>query len=204
MIKTPSATSRSARDTAPRSMARSPLMHFAAAAALCAAFTFPSFAQSTAPTTSNQELSTPQAHPGHRSADRTEMRQQRMEKRKARRTRVLAHLHQQLALIPAQEAAWSSFEQAMQPQSGRTARLDMHGMKDLTTPERIDRMRAVRAQRAAGMDARGDATKAFYVQLQPQQQKTFDHASMGLMQHGHRMGHRADHNGEARGPENAG
>ena len=204
MVKTPSSASRFARDTASRSMASSPLMHFAAAAALCAAFTFPSFAQSPAPTTSNQELSTPQAQPGHRSAESTEMRQQKREKRKAQRTQGLAHLHQQLALDPAQETAWSSFEQAMQPQSGRTARLDMHGMENLTTPERIDRMRAMRAQRAAAMDARGDATKAFYGQLQPEQQKTFDHASLGLMQHGHRMGHRADHNGKAHGAENAG
>jgi hypothetical protein len=54
-------------------------------------------------------------------------------------------------------------------------------MQKLTTPERIDRMRAQRAQRDAAMDARSDAVKAFYAQLQPEQQKTFD-----------RMGHRMD------------
>jgi hypothetical protein len=48
----------------------------------------------------------------------------------------------------------------------------------MSTPERIDRMRQMRAQRAAEMDRKGDATKAFYAQLTPPQQRAFDEISM--------------------------
>ena len=47
-------------------------------------------------------------------------------------------------------------------------------MEKRTTPERIDRMRARRAQHAAEADRRGEATKTFYAALTPEQQKTFD------------------------------
>lgn len=79
---------------------------------------------------------------------------------------------QKLQITPAQEPAWNSFMQSMKP--GTQARLDMQGMDKLTTPERIDRMRAMRAQRDAEMDRRGDAVKSFYAQLSAEQQKTFD------------------------------
>jgi hypothetical protein len=44
----------------------------------------------------------------------------------------------------------------------------------MTTPDRIDHMRALRTQRDAEMDRRADATKAFYAQLTAEQKKTFD------------------------------
>ena len=71
----------------------------------------------------------------------------------------------------------------MQP-GERPARLDRQDMDKLTTPERIDRMRALRAQHAAEADRRGEATKAFYAALTPEQQKTFD----AQAHRGHRMG----------------
>jgi hypothetical protein len=46
--------------------------------------------------------------------------------------------------------------------------------ENLTTPERIDRMRAMRTTRNAEMDRRADATKTFYAALSPQQKKLFD------------------------------
>ncbi len=78
----------------------------------------------------------------------------------------------------------------MQPRSD-FARLDRQAMQKLTTPERIDRMRALRAQRDAAMDARADAIKTFYAQLQPEQQKTFDRMSehMGERMGGNRQQH---------------
>lgn len=94
-----------------------------------------------------------------------EQRQQYMLKR-------VEAFKQKLQLTPAQEPAWNSFMQSMKPNP--QARLDMQGMDKLTTPERIDRMRAMRAQRDAEMDRRGDAVKGFYAQLTPEQQKTFD------------------------------
>ena len=51
-------------------------------------------------------------------------------------------------------------------------------MDKLPTPQRIDKMRDMRAQRMAAMEAnmnkRGDATKALYAALSPEQQKVFD------------------------------
>lgn len=208
MVNTLSSFSACARTSTSLHRVRSPLMHLAAAAALCAAFTASAIAQTPAPAPAApvQEAATLQAHNRHANmdpAERAKAREQWMQKRTARHAERLTQLHQQLALAPAQEAAWSHFEQAMQPHANGTARLDRQGMRDLTTPERIDRMRALRAQRAAAMDARGDATKAFYAQLQPAQQKTFDHAGMGMMKHGHRMGHGARHGHEARATHSA-
>ena len=79
----------------------------------------------------------------------------------------------ELKLTPAQEPAWAAFTAAMQP-GERSARLGRADMEKLTTPERIDRMRAMRAQQAAEADRRGEATKTFYAALTPEQQKTFD------------------------------
>lgn len=84
-----------------------------------------------------------------------------------------AQLKQALQLSPTQESAWTEFTAAME-QAPNHARLGAEEMGQLSTPERIDRMRALRAQRAAEADRRGDAVKAFYTQLNPAQQKTFD------------------------------
>jgi Spy/CpxP family protein refolding chaperone len=63
----------------------------------------------------------------------------------------------------------------------------------LTTPERIDRMRQLRAEQTAAMDRRFEATKAFYAQLTPPQQKAFDEASLSFL--GGRHGRRSAHHG---------
>jgi protein CpxP len=46
-------------------------------------------------------------------------------------------------------------------------------------------MRQVRAQRDAEMDRRGEATKVFYAQLTPSQQKAFDEISLKFLKGGH-------------------
>ena len=114
-------------------------------------------------------------------------------KRQARMARYQAELKAKLNITPAQEGAWTTFTASMQPparmvggerpMAAQRAELDR-----LTTPERIDRMNALRTQRMnemnTEMDKRSDATKAFYAALSPEQQKTFDaeHRKMG----GHR------------------
>ena len=119
-----------------------------------------------------------------------------------------ADMKAKLKITPAQEGAWTAFTAAMQPPadkdarpaSGQRAELDK-----LTTPQRIDKMREIRTQRmtamTALMDKRGDAAKAFYAALSPEQQKVFDaehtmrggrdghggggqHGGMGGMEHG--------------------
>jgi protein CpxP len=92
-----------------------------------------------------------------------------------------ADMKTRLNITPAQEGAWTSFTAAMQPPAnmgGRPTPEQRAEFAKLTTPERIDKMRAMRTQRmadmSAAMDKRGEATKTFYAALTPEQQKVFD------------------------------
>lgn len=110
-----------------------------------------------------------------------------------------AELKAKLKITPAQEGAWTAFTAAMQPTArmmGERPGPDQRAEMDkLTTPERIDKMRALRTQRMnemnAEMDKRGEATKAFYAALSPEQQKIFDaeHSRMGKMDRHGGAGH---------------
>ena len=95
---------------------------------------------------------------------------QRYQERMAQRQ---AALKEKLKLTAAQESAWTQFTAAMQP-GERPARPDFKELDKLTTPERIDRMRELRARHSAQADKRGEAVKTFYAALSPEQQKTFD------------------------------
>ena len=128
-----------------------------------------------------------------RMQQRQEQRQeQRMERRQQYRAERMAAFKAQLQLTPAQESAWSDFTAtALQP-GPRHARLDAEGMAGLSTPERIDRMRALRIQRAADADRRGEAVKAFYATLSAPQQHTFDTHMQHMQQ---RMGGKGRYGG---------
>lgn len=104
-----------------------------------------------------------------------------------------AELKAKLAVTPAQEGAWAAWTAAMQPPAGMK-RPDRAEFEKLSTPERIDRMRALRAERNALMDKRADATKTFYAALTPEQKKVFDTQPM---RHGgrHHGGHGMQHKG---------
>jgi len=92
-----------------------------------------------------------------------------MEQRRAQRE---ANLKQILQITPAQEGAWNTWTAARRPAS--QLRLDRAELARLSTPERLDRMRTLRAARSAELDRRAEATKAFYAALSPAQQKAFD------------------------------
>lgn len=115
----------------------------------------------------------------------------RMQERMARHQ---ADLKAKLAITPAQESAWSAWTAAIQPPARDAAKRPDHAaMKaefdKLTTPQRIDKMREMRAQRMAemnaAMDKRGEATKTFYAALNADQKKTFDSQPMGHGGKGH-------------------
>jgi len=116
----------------------------------------------------------------------------RMEAMVAKR---LDALKAKLKLTPEQEGVWSTFTAAMKPPA-RTdmKRPDRAELDKLTTPERIDKMHALRNERMtamnAAMDKREDAIKTFYAALNADQKKVFDaeHARMG------------SHHGEHHGP----
>lgn len=100
----------------------------------------------------------------------------------ARRTE---HLRAALQLRPDQEAALKAFVEATMPPADRREQMRARHaeMANLTTPERLDRMKAMMAEHQALFDKRAAAIKRFYGQLNPAQQKAFD--AMGPM---HGMG----------------
>jgi protein CpxP len=122
---------------------------------------------------------------GGRHADpaRMEQRRARMEQRIAKR---MGELKQKLQVTAAQEGAWSTWTAAMKPTSFQ--RPNRAEFASLATPERIDRMRALRTIRTTEMDKRFDATKTFYAALTAEQKKVFDAESTRL-QRGGKKGH---------------
>ena len=154
------------------------------ATAVLAALTLPVMAQSTAPAEPAPAQSQAQtAKPGnpamHRVPNRAKM-QERMAQHQAA-------LKKSLELSASQEPAWNAFIASMKPgeRPARLGPLSREEAQKLTTPERVERMRAQRSQRQAQADLRMDAVLAFYAELNPAQQKTFDaHAGRN-----HQMGH---------------
>jgi hypothetical protein len=153
------------------------LQRHVVAAAVLTALALPALAQ---PTPAN-----PPAIGAAPAADARKAGGEHRERRQAHMAQRAAAFKEQLKLTPTQEPAWAAFTDAMKP-GERHARMDRKDMEKLTTPERIDRMRALRAQHAAEADRRGEATKTFYAALTPEQQKTFDARA-------HRMGPRGGH-----------
>jgi Spy/CpxP family protein refolding chaperone len=100
-----------------------------------------------------------------------------------------AALKTQLKITPAQEAAWTDFLASHKAPAGMMGQSAvMPDMAKLTTPERLDKMKELRAQHmaamTAAMDQRTEATKAFYAVLTPEQQKMFDaHTLQGPSAH---------------------
>jgi periplasmic protein CpxP/Spy len=113
----------------------------------------------------------------------------KMQDRMAKRE---AALKEKLKITAAQEGAWTTFTGAMKPSADMfKRRTEMRAEMDkLSTPERIDKMKAMRAQRDAEMDKRAEAVKTFYAVLSPEQKKVFD---AQRMQRGHGRDHGHDH-----------
>ena len=133
------------------------------ATAMLAALTLPALAQTQAPAPAAAQAA---SAPARKAGDMAQRYQERMAQRQAA-------LKEKLKLTAAQESAWTQFTAAMQP-GERPARPDFKELDKLTTPERIDRMRELRARHTAQADKRDEAVKTFYAALSPEQQKTFD------------------------------
>lgn len=131
---------------------------------------------------------------GTPNGPRAEQMQQRMADHHAQRQ---TELKAKLKLSADQEAAWAQFALATQPMAwaaGGTGRPQVADMAKLTTPERIDAMQALKTQRDAQMTKKGDATKAFYASLTPEQKATFDaETARRGMGHRHGGGHMKGH-----------
>ncbi|MGH8821590.1 MAG: Spy/CpxP family protein refolding chaperone [Rhodoferax sp.] len=102
-----------------------------------------------------------------------------------RHAKHMAKLKTELGITPQQQGAWNSFAEAMQPPAPpqQASREHMRAeFAKMTTPERIDKMRALRDRRAALVDQRDIATKTFYAALSPDQQQKFDNITLRMMQ----------------------
>ena len=125
-------------------------------------------------------------------------------KMQAMMARHQAALKAKLNITPAQEGAWTSYTAAMQPAAhAMNSTPEQRAEFDkLTTPDRIDKMRAMRTQRMTEMstlmDQRDAAIKAFYAALNPDQQKVYDAEHKKHGRHGSHGG--PDHHGAA-GPK---
>ena len=113
-------------------------------------------------------------------------------KRQAAMQKRAEELKAQLRLEPGQDGAWTTFIEALKAPDDRIARRpDREEFARLTTPERLERMRAMRIQHIALMDQREAATRIFYAGLMPEQKIVFDTATL------HRLDHRGRREGKA-------
>jgi hypothetical protein len=168
--------------------------HLVAATLLAGLAASAAFAQTPPPAGQPGPAGQQFAHRGMMDPARMQEHRARMEQRMAERMEFFKF---KLKITPAQEGAWNAWTTAMKPPATPPQRPDRAELERLSTPERIDRIRALRAARQAEHDKRMDATKAFYATLNADQKKTFDAASLRMLQHrgGGRGGHggRMDH-----------
>ena len=137
----------------------------------------------------------------NRHARMAEHHQQRLDQLKSR-----------LQLTPEQEPAWRAYLARTGPgsyaarsadQANKAERPRRSDLASLSTPERIEQMKAWQAERDAARQQRMDATLSFYRALDPKQQQVFDQTTAsGFMRAGmkagghggkHRHGHHGDH-----------
>jgi protein CpxP len=88
----------------------------------------------------------------------------------------LQRLHDALHLTPDQEGAWRTFEadSAPDPMEQARQRNAAEMMPTLAAPRRVDLSIAVMRADLKTLERRGEALKAFYAALTPQQQTVFD------------------------------
>jgi protein CpxP len=92
-------------------------------------------------------------------------------------------LHDKLGLTATQETAWNAFVAKSRP-GERPKKPEWSELSKLSTPDRLDRIQAMMKDRQQKMESRVQATKDFYAQLTPDQQKIFDE-SFGHRHHDH-------------------
>jgi hypothetical protein len=122
-------------------------------------------------------------------------RMEKMREHKAERhTQHLTELKAKLNLQAAQEPAWNTFTQSMQ-HPARMAHPERASLEKMTTPERLDMMQALKAQRDAHIQQRADATKTFYATLSADQKQVFDQETARMMKGlgSHAMKHHGGH-----------
>ena len=118
------------------------------------------------------------------------------------RAHMAEHLTAILQLQPSQQGALDAYLDAMKPPAGMMDMGRPDGDHDgdhyrdeahFSAPQRMDHMLAHIDAMRAHMAAAAEATKRFYAQLTPSQQKAFDELAPMMMHH--MGGHMGDHGG---------
>jgi periplasmic protein CpxP/Spy len=126
-----------------------------------------------------QHMDQAQAQKGQANMNqRHAQRMERMQKYHAKRQE---KLKAELKLTAAQEPAWNTYVQRT-AHTPRPMPAAQPNWSQLTTPQRLDQMQALKAERDAQMAQRIEATKSFYAALTPEQQKLFDKQAHNGMQ----------------------
>ena len=86
-----------------------------------------------------------------------------------------------LKILPEQNTNWAAFASSMKPTGPRQDKRFLEDIDKLTTPERIDKMMAFKAQRDTELNKRAEATKTFYAVLSEDQKKIFDQHTAKFM-----------------------
>jgi len=110
----------------------------------------------------------------HGMMDHPKMQEQREAMRAGRHQKHLDEMKVYLQLQASQESAWQSFAGVMKTPMKRPTPLAPAELEKLTTPERIDKMMALKAEKDVEISKRMNASKTFYGTLTPAQQKVFD------------------------------
>jgi Spy/CpxP family protein refolding chaperone len=120
------------------------------------------------------------------SAHAEKMQQHKAEKIAKHQTDLKAALK----LSAAQEPAWAAFTGAMKAPAAHAKNCPSHDeMAKLTTPQRMEKMQAMKSEHDKQMTQRMEATKTFYAALTPEQQKVFDDKSQRKGRHSGERGH---------------
>lgn len=112
--------------------------------------------------------------------------QQHMEQRAKR-------MHEALKITPAQEGAWQAYLNALQSNMPQRGQFDRAAFKQMPAPERMEKRIEMSRNHITRMEANLAATKTFYAQLTPEQQKLFDEKAGRFGQHRHHGHHRSKH-----------
>lgn len=148
------------------------------------------------------EGAAPQAHSKGRHEH---MAQNHARHREQHHTEQLAQLKSALKLNSGQEAAWQAYAVRTAPKAPTAPTAGGQDKAILTTPERLDQLLALKAQRDAQMTRQIDATRQFYAVLTPEQQKVFDAQPMllrmGMKVKGEHRMHREMHQNGVNQPD---
>lgn len=110
--------------------------------------------------------------------------QERMDQRAKR-------MHDALKITPAQEGAWQAYIAALKSNMPQRGQFDRAAFKEMPAPERMEKRIEMARNHITRMENNLAATKTFYAQLTPEQQKLFDEKAgrFGHRGHGRMMRH---------------